>query len=227
MDIEKLKKYLPFVWTGLPAVAAVILLILGIVNDHAPVKVMMFICMVLLVALAGMIFFYYYTFGELGEQTKNYFLTDRETGHNIKLSDLDFTTVNDRMNYFMAKRVSDERELWMGGFLGKRGLFGANDVFKPLAVYKMLFDIGEVNTFESLQMFFDMPDADFARMINCLEGANDHNMSRKLTSLRRVNDGTQTGRLSEFIVGNNKYIRARMMSYINTHIHDFDEPKKP
>ncbi len=225
--MDNIKKYLPFVWTGLPAVAAIILMVLAIVNDHAPVKVMMFICMALLLVLAGLIFFYYYCFGELGAQTKNYFLTSRETGRNIRLSELEFATVNDRMNYFMAKRVTDERELWVGGFLGKRGLFGVDDVFKPLAVYKMLFDIGEVNTHEMLQMFFEMPETDFARMINCLESVNDFNMSRKLTSLRRVNDGSQIGRLSEFIVGNNRYIQGRMMAYINAHIHDFDEPKRP
>lgn len=225
MDIEKIKKYLPYAWIGLPLIGAIIMLILGCLNGHAAVKVMMFVCVALLIILAGLIFFYYYAFGELLDRTKNYFLTNRETGRNVRLADLDFATVNDRMNYFMAKRVSDERELWMGGFLGKRGLFGADDVFKPLAIYKMLFDVAEVNTTENLQMFFDMPDPDFARMINCLEGANDNNMSRKLTSLRRVNDGTQIARLSEFLTANMKYIQGRMLAYIAAHIREFDEPK--
>lgn len=223
MNIEKIKKYLPWVWTGLPAVAALIVLICGLVNKHTPVKVLLIICAVLLVALSGLIFVYLFV---LGEQKRNYFLTNRETGRNIRVSELNFADVNNRMNYFMAKRISDVSELWLGGFLGKRGMFGSQDVFKPLAVYKMLFDLGEQNTQEGWQMFYDMPDADFARMINCLDSVDDLNMSRKLTSLRRVNDGTQTDRLADFIIGNGKYLQNRMVNYVKSHISEFDEAKK-
>lgn len=219
--MEKIKKYLPYVWMGLPAVGAVILLILAILEKHIAVKVMMFVSFGALLVLAGLIFFYYYQFGE---KKRNYFLTNRDTGRNIRVSDLDFVTVNDRMNFFMSKRISDERELWLGGFLGKRGLFGTNDIFKPLAIYKMLFDMSETDTFDGRRLFFDMPDSDFARMVNCLEAANDLNMSRKLTSLRRVNDGTQTERLSEFLSGNKRYIQNRMITYVSSHIREFDEP---
>lgn len=223
MDTGNFKKYLPYVWTALPCIGAIIIFIFGIVNSHAPVKIMMFICAALLLVLGGLIYLYYYLFGE---RRRNYFLTNRDTGRNIRLSELDFSVINERMNFFMAKRITDEHELWVGGFLGKRGLFGTGDVFKPLAIYKMLFDLGEVNTFDNWRMFFDMPDADFARMINCLESVGDLNMSRKLTALRRVNDGTQTERLSEFITGNSRYIQNKMIAYVTSHIREFDDPKK-
>lgn len=222
MDFEKVKKYLPYVWCGLPLIAAIITLIFGLVDKYAPVKVMLIISTILLVVLAGLIYAYFFV---LAERRKNYFLTDRETGQNMRRSQLAFEDVNDRMNYFMAKRVSSEGELWTGGFLGKRGMFGVDDVFKPLAVYKMLFDLGVRRNRENLQFFFDMPDADFARMINCLDLVDDINMSRKLTSIRRINDGTQTDRLADFLSGNQKYIQGRMMAYVTAHIDDFDEPK--
>ena len=223
MNIEKIKKYLPWVWVASPCIAGIIVLICGLVNVHTPVKVLMIICSVLLFALGVLNFIYFFAFGE---RRRNYFLTDRETGRNKRISELTFADVNDRMNFFMAKRINDVGELWTGGFLGKRGMFGVGDVFKPLAIYKMLFDMGEQNTYEGWHMFYDMPDPDFARMVNCLDAVDDVNMSRKLTALRRVNDGTQTDRLADFIKGNNKYIQNRMVAYVKLHISEFDEAKK-
>lgn len=221
--MEKVKKYLPYVWMGLPGVAAIVMFVVALMNQHTAVKVLLFISVALLVILAGLIALYYLVFAE---KRRNYFLTDRETGKNIRVSDLDFVTVNDRMNIFMAKRVSSQEEMWLGGFLGKKGLFGANDIFKPLAIYKMFFDLSEINTEECWHLFYKMPDADFARMINCLESVADLNMSRKLTSLRRISDGTETVRTSEFIIANRRYIQNRMITYVTAHIKDFDEAKK-
>ena len=223
MNFDKIKKYSPYIWCGLPLLSAVIVLVLGLTDDHAPVKIMLVFCSALFVVLAGLIYVYFFVFGE---RRRNYFLTDRTTGQNKRRSALTFDDVNDRMNFFMSKRISDESELWVGGFLGKRGMFGAEDVFKPLAVYKMLFDLSIRNDYDNLKLFYEMPDSDFARMINCLDLVDDINMSRKLTSLRRVNDGTQTERLSDFLSGNQKYIQSRMMAYVMTNIEKFDEPKK-
>jgi len=223
MVSDKLKKYMPFIWCGLPLVAAIITLIFGITEEYALVKIFLFAASLLLVVLAGLIYVYFFMFSE---KRKNYFLTDRETGRNKRKSALTFEDVNDRMNFFMSKRVSDESDLWLGGFLGKRGMFGVNDVFKPLAIYKMLFDLGVKGDYESLKLFYDMPDVDFARMINCFDLVDDINMSRKLTSLRRVNDGTQTERLSDFLSGNMKYIQSKMMAYVLDNIEAFDEPKQ-
>jgi hypothetical protein len=223
MSFDKVKKYLPYVWTGAPVLAALISLIVGLVNKNAAIKIMLVISSVLLVAMGVLIYIYFFV---LCEFRRNYFLTDMETGRNKRRSELTFEHINNQMNFFMAKRIYDESELWLGGFLGKRGMFGVGDVFKPLAVYKMLYDLGERNEYEGWRMFYDMPDSDFARMINCLESVNDLNMSRKLTALRSVNDGTATDRLSDFIIGNQKYIRNRMITYVVDNIDKFDEPKK-
>lgn len=223
MDIEKIKKYLPWAWVASPCVAGLIVLICGLINTHTLVKILMIICAVLLFVLGGLDYVYFFF---LGERRRNYFLTDRDTGKNKRIADLTFADINDRMNFFMAKRISEVSELWTGGFLGKRGMFGVNDVFKPLAIYKMLFDMGEQNTYEGWRMFYDMPGQDFARMVNCLDAIDDVNMSRKLTSLRAVNDGTQTDRLADFIRGNSKYIQNRMLAYVKLHINEFDEARK-
>ena len=223
MNFDKIKKYVPYVASLAPILAAIIALIVGLVSENTIIKILLIISTVLLLAMSALIAVYFFV---LREFRKNYFLTDMKSGRNMRCSELTFEHINDQMNFFMAKRISAESEMWLGGFLGKRGMFGVNEVFKPLAVYKMLYDLGERNEYSGWRMFYDMSDADFARMINCLESVNDLNMSLKLTALRSVNDGTATDRLSDFIIGNKKYIRNRMMSYVVDNIEKFDEPKK-
>lgn len=223
MNFEKIKPYLPYAYVGMPAVGGLIVLILAIVNGYAVVKTFLFIAAFLLFALTGLVYVYIFV---LGERNRNYFLTDTSTGRNMRVGDLTFSRVNERMNFFISKRVNAESELWIDGFLGKRGLFGQNDVFKPLAVYKMLFDLAAKGKEAHWYLFFDMPDADFSRLINGLDNAGDVNMSRRLTAIRTVTDGTQTDRLADCLTGNMRYIQKRMLLYVKMHISEFNENKK-
>ena len=220
MNFEKIKSYLPYAYVVMPSVAGIIVLILAISNQHAVVKAFLFIATVLLFVLSGFIYVYIFM---LGERNRNYFLTDTSTGKNTRVSELTFSRVNERMNFFISKRVDAESELWLDGFLGKRGLFGPNDVFKPLAVYKMLFDLGARNDDAGWKLFFEMPDADFSRLINGLDNAGDVNMSRRLTEIRAVTDGTQTKRLADCLTGNMRYMQNRMLLYVKMHISEFNE----
>lgn len=220
MNFEKIKPYLPYAYVIMPSVAGVIVLILAIANQYAVVKTFLFIATILLFLLSGLIYVYIFM---LGERNRNYFLTDTSTGKNTRVSELTFSRVNERMNFFISKRVDAESELWLDGFLGKRGLFGPNDVFKPLAVYKMLFDLGARNDDAGWKLFFEMPDADFSRLINGLDNAGDVNMSRRLTEIRAVTDGTQIKRLADCLTGNMRYMQNRMLLYVKMHISEFNE----
>ncbi|MBO4212695.1 MAG: hypothetical protein J5894_01135 [Clostridia bacterium] len=220
MNFDKIKPYLPYAYVIMSAVGGVIVLILAILNEFAVSKAFLFIASVLIFLFSGLTYVYIFV---LGERNRNYFLTDTLTGKNMRISDLTFSRVNERMNFFISKRVQAESELWLDGFLGKRGLFGRNDVFKPLAVYKMLFDLGVKNQESGWKLFFAMPDADFSRMINGLDNAGDVKMSRRLTEIRSVTDGTQTKLLAECLTRNNKYIQNRMLLYVKMHISEFNE----
>ena len=129
------------------------------------------------------------------------------------------------MNYFMANRIENADEPWVGGMLARRGIFGNDDIFKPLVVYKMFYDLSVSDRYENWQLFFKMPNADFARLLNCLESVGDLNMLRKLTSIRRINDGTEVERLADCIKGNTRYIENQMMEYITNNIELFNEEK--
>lgn len=222
MNSDKLKFIVPYVSVACPVLAALILFIIALVNTHAPVKVMLFICTVLLLLLAGMLYVYMFV---MAEKTKNFFLTDRDTEKTISVKKLTFERVNDSLNYYMANRIESADEPWIGGLLGRRGIFGDDDVFKPLVVYKMFYDLATSDRYEDWQLFFKMPNADFARMLNCLEAVGDLNMLRKLTSIRRVNDGTEVERLADCIKGNSRYIEGQIMTYVRENIHAFDEDR--
>ena len=89
----------------------------------------------------------------------------------------------------------------------------------------MFYDLSVLDRYENWQLFFKMPNADFARLLNCLESVGDLNMLRKLTSIRRINDGTEVERLADCIKGNTRYIENQMMEYITNNIELFNEEK--
>ena len=222
MNSDKLKVVMPYASVGCCGLGGIVLFIFALVNSHAPVKTMLMISALLLIVEAGLVYFYMFS---LRERNRNFFLTDRETGKTVGIGKLTFESVNDSMNYFMANRIESADEPWVGGMLARRGIFGNDDIFKPLVVYKMFYDLAVTDKFESWQLFFRMPNADFARMLNCLESVGDLNMLRKLTSIRRINDGTETERLADCIKGNTRYIENQMMEYITNNISLFDEVK--
>lgn len=223
MNSDKLKVAMPYASVGCCGLGGIILLILGIVNHHAPVKTMLIISAILLLLEAGLFYLYMFV---LAEKTRNFFLTDRETGKTVSVKRLSFESVNDSMNYFIASRIESADEPWVGGMLARRGVFGNDDIFKPLVVYKMFYDLSVSDRYENWQLFFRMPNADFARLLNCLESVGDLNMLRKLTSIRRINDGTEVERLADCIKGNTHYIENQMMEYVTNNIELFNEEKR-
>lgn len=222
MNSDKLKVVKPYACVGLCGLGGIILLILGIANRHAPVKTLLIISAIFLILDAGLLYLYMFV---LADKTRNFFLTDRDTGKTVSVRRLSFESVNDSMNYFMASRIESADEPWVGGMLARRGIFGNDDIFKPLVVYKMFYDLSVSDRYENWQLFFKMPNADFARLLNCLESVGDLNMLRKLTSIRRINDGTEVERLADCIKGNMHYIENQMMEYVTNNIELFNEEK--
>lgn len=222
MNSDKFKVAVPYANVGCCGLGGIILFIFALVNHHAPVKTMLMISAILLLIDAGLVYVYMFV---LAEKQRNFFLTDRDTGKTVSIGRLTFESVNDSMNYFMANRIENADEPWVGGMLARRGIFGNDDIFKPLVVYKMFYDLSVSDRYENWQLFFKMPNADFARLLNCLESVGDLNMLRKLTSIRRINDGTEVERLADCIKGNTRYIENQMMEYITNNIELFNEEK--
>jgi hypothetical protein len=217
MNFENIKKYLPLGAVGLPIVLALIVFIIGLCNSHAVSKAFLIISAILLLALAGVLFVLLFV---LGEKKANYFLTDPYSRKRMPLERLTFKNVNDRMNAFIAERTDDENEIYSGQILLRRGIFGPRDIFRPLVVYKILFDMAELNSAEGWGRFFAMSEDVFSRLTSILNAVNDNNMARRLMQLRQMRD---MDRLADFIAGNRRYIQGRMMLFIRSNIEIFDD----
>ena len=178
-------------------VLAIVIFIIGLCNAHPLSKTLLIISSILLLLLAGVFFILFFV---LGEKKKNFFLTDEASGKRIPLERLSFDTVNFRMNSFIAERIDDEDELYSGKILLRRGIFGPRDIFRPLVVYKLLFDM--------------------ARITGTLNSTNDSNMARRLMQRRQMRDEE---RLSDFITGNRRYLQGRMMLFIRSNVEMFDD----
>lgn len=217
MNGETLKKYFPFGAVGLPVVLAIVIFIVGLCNAHPLSKTLLIVSSILLLLLAGVLFILLFV---LGEKKKNYFLTDEASGKRIPIEKLTFDTVNFRMNSFIAERIDDEDELYSGKILLRRGIFGPRDIFRPLVVYKLLFDMAELDNSATWSRFFAMSEDAFSRITGTLNSVNDNNMARRLMQLRQMRDEE---RLSDFITGNRRYLQGRMMLFIRSNIDMFDD----
>lgn len=217
MNGETLKKYFPFGAVGLPVVLAIVIFIIGLCNAHPLSKTLLIISSILLLLLAGVFFILFFV---LGEKKKNFFLTDEASGKRIPLERLSFDTVNFRMNSFIAERIDDEDELYSGKILLRRGIFGPRDIFRPLVVYKLLFDMAELDNSNTWNRFFAMSEDAFSRITGTLNSTNDSNMARRLMQLRQMRDEE---RLSDFITGNRRYLQGRMMLFIRSNVEMFDD----
>lgn len=217
MNSNEFKKYFPWIAVGLPVLLAIPVFIVGIINPSIATKVLLIIAAVLLLALAAV--FYMILFG-LAQKKSNFFLTDLETGKTVGVDKLNFGMINDGMNVFLAERIDEEGDITTGEILTKHGIFGQDDVYRPLVAYKILFDLSEENSQKGWNSFYAMSENAFSELVEALNSANDNNMARRLMQLRQMRDDA---RLADFIVGNRRYLQRRMIIFVKTNIEMFND----
>ena len=217
MNLNEIKKYFPWVAVGVPAVLAIVVFIFGVINPNVATKVLLIIAAVLLLALAAVLYMILFT---LAQKKSNFFLTDLETGKTVGVDKLNFAMVNSGMNVFLAERIDGEADVITGEILTKHGIFGQNDIYRPLVAYKILFDLSEENTPKAWSSFYAMSENAFSELIEALNTAGDNNMARRLMQLRQMRDDA---RLADFIVGNQRYLQRRMLIFVKSNIEMFDD----
>ncbi|MBO5843046.1 MAG: hypothetical protein J6R46_08610, partial [Clostridia bacterium] len=110
----------------LVAVVIAIATIAGWGNNVGFINVMLMFAAVLFLALGGLVM---YLAVITTTVTKHFFLYDKNTGKNIRPSELTFEMVNKRMTYFMTRMASSERQVWTANIVGSEDeRFGKNDV---------------------------------------------------------------------------------------------------
>ncbi len=153
----------------------------------------------------------------------NFFLYDTKSCTNIDPSELDFDRINSRMTYFMSTLTTSQERLWSENVLGVNPeRFGIHEVYRPLAAYKMLYDLCEIDRPEGWQLFLCASPASIDSLIKALQANGEEDMPGKL----RAAYNNATGRddiewIRDYVMGNAKYIRGKMTAYVQKNMEWF------
>ncbi len=204
---------------ALSLIAAIIVLVSAAGADAAYKKILLRISAVLFFALVGLSLYYLYL---SRESDPNFFLYDKTQRKNIPTDQLDFTIVNERMEFYLSLISDSNEELWQGTVLSKSdGSFGREGVYRPLVAYKMLYDLTEAN--DDMQWgLIEHAEVTTVRLLTrALKQAGDTEMAQAIVDLYKGENIGEGENLRDFLVGNRKYLRGRMLRYVKQHLDYF------
>ena len=179
------------------------------------IKVMLIIAAVLFLALGGLVMYLAMLFTTV---TKHFFLYDKNTGKNIRPSDLTFDIVNKRMTGFMSRIATSERQAWSSNIVGSEDeRFGKDDVYRPLMAYKMIYDLTEHNSPEYWGLFAKADPAVISSICDALSENDDAQLGATLVFLREHHAGN-IEKISRFFMDNRAYMQKQMLRYVQAHV---------
>ena len=216
-----LKKRIPMIMAVVACVSLVgALLLFAIAVPHANAtykRVLEVIISILLIAMSGLIGYYLW----LTKDTEpNFFLFDRVKKRNIPVEELTFQTVNERMNVYLGRVCDSVEELWLGDVLENERKLGYRKVYRPLLAYKMLYDLGDKNLDDYWDLLLNASPEVIDAICNGLAQGGEAEMVKAFRFLM-ANYRENPAKIKDFIIGNLRYIRGRMLGYIKKHIELF------
>jgi len=169
-----------------------------------------------LLLFASLLLFYFMWLTRDSEP--NFFLYDKRLGKNIPLEKLTFDVVNAKMNFYVNLIARSEGDLWQGDVLFQQDKFGYHGIFKPLVVYKMLYDLAALNCDEVSNWFFSADDAVFRIVCDTLSKTKDSDLADRLVSYRQSGSAEK---LVRFLDGNRKYVQHKMVNFVVRNVNLF------
>jgi hypothetical protein len=154
----------------------------------------------------------------------NFFLYDTKAQRNLPVDELTFDRVNSRMSYFLTTLSTSQEKLWADNILADNGTgrFGVGDVYRPLTAYKMLYDLVELDRPEGWALFLCATPATMDSLLDALEENGEEAMSKALYHAYNSASGRDDIEwLRDFLSGNAKYLRRRMLGYVQKNIEWF------
>ncbi len=216
-----LKKCIPMIVTVvgvLSLIGAILLFVLAVPNANAAYKqvleVILACLMLILAAFAG----YYLLITR--DVDPNFFLFDRAKKRNIPVENLTFTIVNERMTFFLTMVCESVEQLWQENVLESDRKLGYRRVYRPLLAYKMIYDLADKN----LDTYWDAMLNAAPDVLNSLYSALVQGGEQEMVKAFRYimeNYRENPAKIKDFIIGNQKYIRGRMLGYIKRNIELF------
>ena len=231
MDKNKIVNILLWVGAGVSVVLSIVALIFGLGAENTMSQVILIIVAILFLALAGMVGYLAYmdTFkvfaSKDGSKRRplNYFLNANGKKKGIDKKDLTFEIVDKQMNKFVIDTWGSASALWKNNVLSTEdeSVFGKNKAFKVLVAYKMISDLQVHKSKKAWKMFFDLPDAEFADIQECLVQNGDDDLARAL-NMYRLSGMNCVAEAVAFLDENAGYIHKRMLNYVVRKIDNFN-----
>ncbi|MBQ9761133.1 MAG: hypothetical protein IJW16_07270 [Clostridia bacterium] len=216
-----MKKKLPIIMLAALVVsvaAAIVLLAVAVPNSDATYKtVLSVICASLFFVLAALIVAYF-LFSR--DTEPNFFLFDRAKKRNISVDHLNFTIVNERMTFFLTLVCEKPEDLWQEGVLEDNRKFGYRGVYKPLVAYKMLYDLGDKDNTALWDIVKNATPETIASVCNALERGGETEMVKAFRYIYE-NFREDDKKMRDFVCGNLRYLRGKMLAYVKRHIELF------
>ena len=170
--------------------------------------------------LAALFLFYLVILGRRyrhGEH--NFFLYDPKTKKNRPVEELTFAHASDCLMRYMAL-FRKGKQLYLSSLFDEDG--GAPEAFKPLFCYQLL---GMLTAYDS--------DAPWHAFLSCgkeladalavhLTRAHEEELARQIQCYFSSFDGEDVKPFRQYIPARSDALAESMLSYIRTHIHDFD-----
>lgn len=155
----------------------------------------------------------------------HFFRYDVETERNIPLQALDFDRVNRRMSAELRVMVGEDilPEIWLRSVFCEEGQsFGKDRVLAPMVAYKMLYDLARYDREEYWELFTTADPGLIKDIADELERADEERMSRALIEIYEDCEGeTDTDNIRDFLTGNLRYLRRRMVEYARAQDENF------
>ncbi len=216
-----LKKYLPTIMAIAAIVSfvgAILVLAIPVARTDVPYKqVLGIIIAVFMFLLAGLIAIYLW----LNRDTEpNFFLFDRQRKRNISIDDLTFKFANERLSFLLTTVSQSAEDLWKEDVLENELKLGYRKVYRPLIAYKMLYDLADKNVDSYWEYLQTATPETILSIARALEQAGETEMPKTFVFIMENYRG-EPNKIRNFIIGNQKYIRGRIMAYIKRNIEMF------
>ena len=199
-------------------IGALLILFLLVPNADATYKrVLEIVISCLMIVLSLLVVYYLYI---TRDAEPNFFLFDRAKKRNIPVENLTFTIVNERMSFFLTMVCESVEQLWQNNVLESDRKLGYRRVYRPLLAYKMLYDLADKNIAAYWDLLFAADKATVNSLCGALEQGGEQEMVKAFRYIME-NYRDNPEKIKDFVCGNMRYIRGRMLGYIKRNIELF------
>lgn len=176
----------------------------------------------ILCLLAG---FYLFYMGYRQSQSQvNYFLYDRRRKKKLKKEELTFEQLNDNLTYYLSHYVKHPLDLWKGIPKSLHIQTDANEAFRPLFCYRMLYEMSLLPDEEIKERFFDADEKTVSYVCRYISQAGDEEMAQLIFKMKRE-FVREEKHVVPFFQKNKRVFEGRMMRFTLHHIDEFTVDK--